>query len=123
MVTILKERKRIFIHLLFGLLILALMFSNVFVVRANSEIYPNPCFLHPTLGWGYAKDAAWMSNTMTGNWKTDEWFYMIKPYDPVVVLQMTGEYYVICYDIGIDKVPLYGYVYREQILLESEISR
>ena len=52
--------------------------------------------------------------------------FMLKAGEPVVVTKIDSEkgYYLVCYDFGSDTgwQPLVGWVYKDKILLQSQIT-
>ncbi len=86
----------------------------------------NACASHPNRMWAWSLDGAWMSTNKTGNWETDDWFYMLKSGESVVVTQIDGKlgYYLVCYDFDSENgwQPIYGWVQKNKILLQSQIT-
>lgn len=100
-----------------------ILMGGIQKVNAQSN---NFCSSHPNKMWAWSLDGAWMSTNKTGDWKTDNWFYLLKSGEPVVVLQIDSAsgYYLVCYDFGSSYgwEPLYGWVYKDNILLQSQIT-
>ena len=96
------------------------------IAKNNLQNASNICANHPNRMWAWTLDGAWMSTNKTGDWKTDNWFYMLKSGEPVIVTQIDGKlgYYLVCYDFGSDTgwQALYGWVQKDNILLQSEIT-
>lgn len=86
----------------------------------------NVCAQNINKQWAWTKSGAWMSTNKTGDWKTDNWFYMLKENESVVVLKTDARlgYYLVCYDFGSDTgwQPLVGWVQKQNILLQSSIT-
>jgi len=111
------------------ILVLVILSSLLMVVAYSNSVKAqetNVCALHENRMWAWTLDGAWLSMTKTGNWKTDSWFYMLKSGEPVVVIQIDAKlgYYLVCYDFesGDGWQPLYGWVQKDRILLQSEIT-
>ena len=105
------------------ILFLFVILSYNYSVNAQES---NICANHPNRMWAWTLDSAWMSTNKTGDWKTDNWFYMLKSGEPVVVTQIDGKlgYYLVCYDFGSEDgwQAIYGWVQKDNILLQSEIT-
>lgn len=116
-----KVLMTLFISVVFAFISFAMVSAENNLINTGST-----CANHPNRMWAWTKDGAWLSMTKTGNWKTDDWFYMLKSGEPVVVTQIDGEkgYYLVCYDFGSDDgwQPLVGWVYKDKILLQSQIT-
>src|SRR5690242_13310154 len=73
----------------------------------------NVCLEHPNKQWAWTVNSPWMSTNKTGDWKTDTWFYYLKPGEAVIVTQTDAKlgYYLVCYDFGGDRglQPLVGW--------------
>lgn len=111
----------------FAVLILIAVFLlggiSVNIVSGKQQTPNDPCLQHMNRMWGWTREAAWMSMTTTGKWETDQLFYMLKAGEPIIVTQIGGDgYYLVCKSVGEDWQPLYGWVYKDQILLQSEIT-
>lgn len=95
-----------------------------FTVKAQSDYTNQPaCQSHPNQKLAWTLNSAWLSTNKTGNWETDNWFYMMKPYQPVYVLNSDyrSRYYFVCFQFDSDWTPLYGWVEMKDILLNSDV--
>lgn len=113
--------------IILGICVLLFIILSYHYSKADAQAQvSNVCANHPNRMWAWTLDGAWMSTNKTGDWKTDNWFYMLKSGEPVIVTQIDGKlgYYLVCYDFGSDTgwQAIYGWVQKENILLQSEIT-
>lgn len=119
-----KEKGKLFVSVIIAIVFIALSFV---AVRASVKESNNTgsCYNHPNKMWAWTLENAWMSTDKTGDWKTDNWFYLLKSGESVAVLQYDAEtqYYLVCYDFEKEGWNnLVGWVYKDAILLQSQIT-
>lgn len=106
-------------------IVLGLAFFKYAEAKPNYNDYANQpsCQSHPHKNLAWTLESAWMSTNYTGDWKTDNWFYQIKPYQPVYVLNSDYRlrYYFVCFQFDPSWTPLYGWVKMDNILLNSDV--
>jgi hypothetical protein len=89
----------------------------------NDYTYQPTCQANTNQKLAWTLDSAWLSTNKSGNWETDAWFYMLKPYQPVYVIETDRElgYYLICFQFDPSWQPIYGWVEWNKILLNSDV--
>lgn len=121
-----KMKKRLILSIVIVVgVLLGLAYYTIADAKQTGNDYTSQptCQAHPNQKLAWTLDATWLSTNNTGDWKTDNWFYMMKPYQPVYVLNSDyrSDYYFVCFQFDPEWTPIYGWAKMDTILLNSDV--
>lgn len=87
----------------------------------NDYSYQPTCQNHTKSQLAWTLENTWLSTDKTGDWRTDTWFYHLKAYQPVHVIKIDGEYYLVCFQFDERWTPIYGWARKQTVLLNKDV--